>query len=186
MPGSQCAQALSLSLSLPLTHTHTHTRTCIYKRHGMLTDNLLSLQNKMSTESRRIAFCQVFENYPLKNFDTFSETDIQTITRCIKIFKDPDSLKDNTFNFLEIKDLHLITHFFAVYGDDIRKTEFYDCEKLDGTRCICFLKQISEKNAHLIIKVLKLVQVPTCAHCPNNNFTTHIQKLLSHLPKCPI
>lgn len=149
----------------------------------MLTADLPSLPNKMSREPRRIAFCQVFETFPLKNFGSYSETDIQTVTKCIKIFKDPDSLKDSTFNFLEIKDLHLITHFFAVYGDDIRKTEFYDCEKLDGTHCICFLKQISEKNAHLIIKVLKLVQVPTCAHCPSQNFTTHIQKLLSQFPK---
>jgi len=137
----------------------------------------------MSSRPRRMPFCQVFKIFPLQNFDACTETDIETITKCIKIFQDPRSLRNGRFNFLETGDLYLICHFFAVYGDDIRETEFFDCEKLDGNHCTCFLKQISMKESHLLSKVLKLVNVQACTHCCDHNPASNISKILSQFPK---
>jgi len=133
----------------------------------------------MTTGTRRVSFCQILETYPLTNINEHSESDVEILTKCVKIFKNLDTAQDNTFNFLESKDLHLITQFFAVYGDDIRETEFYECEKLDGEHCVCFLKKIAEKDAHLIKKVLKVVQVKSCTHCQSHNRSSYIQKILA-------
>lgn len=132
---------------------------------------------KMSTSPRRITFCKVFEHFPLDNFDGWTESDIQTITQSIQIFKRPESFPDRgSFNFLETRDLRLITQFFAIYGDDIRETEFDPCVKLNGN-CICFLKSISDKEIELIQKVVHLFDVKACQNC-SVNFLSQLQNIL--------
>ena len=112
----------------------------------------------------RIPFCRIFEKFPCFGLD--SDISISIITKCLKVFKDPDSQNDNEINFLQTRDISLITRFFVIHGESIRETEFYDCrEEPQEGDCICFLKDINSSEAELIEKLFKVINAKACFNC---------------------
>lgn len=111
----------------------------------------------MTTPTREVGFCQLLDNFPVHHFAGLKDQDLEVISESIKIFKDP-SYKSSNFNFLEGRDIYLISHFFATYGEQIAQTNFYECDKIEGKYCCCFIENCSEKDVSLLSNVLKILK----------------------------
>lgn len=72
----------------------------------------------MSTGSV-VSCCDFWKKFSLDFLPFSQEADIQTISSAIKIFKNPD-YKHNDIKFFESRDIHIITEFFAHYGEELR------------------------------------------------------------------
>ena len=121
----------------------------------------------MSSGRRQVTFCQIFTKFPLENFGDWTEADFATIRKSIQIFKQPEVQDSFNFNFLEARDIRLITQFFAVYGDDIRETDFKDCDKFGVSthHCTCFLQDITSREAGIIRNVFRVLDFDKHKNC---------------------
>jgi len=71
--------------------------------------------------SQQIPVCSILEKFPLDFAAEISQSDRDLIISCIRVHKHLSPAEEAfNFNFLEPREIFLITEFFARYGEQIR------------------------------------------------------------------
>ena len=66
-----------------------------------------------------LSTCQILEIFPLDFAPDSSQEDKDLIVNCVKVYKDLN-ISGQPFNFLELREIFLISEFFTRYGQQIR------------------------------------------------------------------
>lgn len=115
----------------------------------------------MDIKREKVSFCQLFVRFPLpeEDFGLLQKPDRSTIEESIKIFKDPSyKSQDQNINFLDSRDILLISKFFTFYGQEIANTDFFDCQKIDDKFCTCCIKDFTESDASLLSNLVRIIK----------------------------
>jgi hypothetical protein len=95
------------------------------------------------------------EKFPLNFIPDYKESDKILILESIKSFKNP-LYKSSDVQFYEGRDIRILAEFFSRYGDIIRQTDSFGCEKIEGKFCVCYINNITEADLTNITQAIKI------------------------------
>lgn len=115
----------------------------------------------MDITREKVPFCQLFDRFrlPEEHFGLIQKPDRTTLEESVKIFKDPSyKSQDQNINFLDSRDILLISKFFSFYGQEIANIDFTDCRKIDGKFCSCCIKDFTENDASILSNLIRILK----------------------------
>jgi hypothetical protein len=82
--------------------------------------------------SSQVSVCEILERFPLEFIPDIKQSDRDLVVSCVKVFKGlAQEALSTRFNFLDPREIGIITEFFSRYGAQIRSVHiFFNAVKL--------------------------------------------------------